>query len=103
MTHDERCERSKNVDGWCHCTKRALAQAQEEIAASHTLIRIHDACRESAEKECDALREEIARLKAVVEALMAWGVEFDDERLDYIVVQVDRSAIDAARAALVAQ
>jgi flagellar motility protein MotE (MotC chaperone) len=32
-----------------------------EIDAAHTLMRVHDACRESAEKECDDLRAERQR------------------------------------------
>lgn len=34
---------------------------------------------------------------------MAWGVEHDDARLGYIVVQVDRVAVEQAHAALAAR
>ena len=40
-----------------------------------------------AEKLADALKD-----------LMAWGVEFDDARLGYLSVQVDRAALESALA-----
>jgi hypothetical protein len=39
--------------------------------------------------ECEELRE---RAKAAEEALAWAGVEFDDERLSYVVLQVERTA-----------
>ena len=44
-----------------------------------------------------------ANVRALAEALtalMAWSLELDDPRMRYIVVQVDRVDVDAARAAL---
>lgn len=42
----------------------------------------------------------VTRLATALEDLMTWGVEHDDERINYISVQVDRISIANARAAL---
>lgn len=61
----------------------------------------------SAQNECDEAERENERLKARLQAvtealrdLMEWGVESDDKRLGYIVVQVDRPSIEQALQAL---
>ncbi len=66
--------------------------------------------REDQDKTTTLLGEEIiktaragARVKVLEEALqnlMTWGVEFDDARVRYISVQVDRPAVEAAERAL---
>ena len=45
----------------------------------------------------------LARIEALEKALsdlMTWGVEYDDKRLGYIGVQVDRAAVEQAEAVL---
>jgi len=46
LAHDEKCERDHGVrmlaHEWCRCTKRALAQAQEEIARLKEREDCHD-------------------------------------------------------------
>jgi ribosomal protein L12E/L44/L45/RPP1/RPP2 len=63
-----------------HCT---LA---DKAAMDANLLRV--------EAEREALR------KALTDLLNDSGIEFDDERLDYLVIQVDRRAWNAARAVL---
>lgn len=46
------------------------------------------------------LERERDALAAALRELMNWGVEFDDERLSYISVQVNREAIKDAQRAL---
>lgn len=56
-----------------------------------------------AEREMEMLAGVAAENDALLSALkevLNYGVEFDDERLDYIVAHVDRDAIAAARAAI---
>jgi hypothetical protein len=43
---------------------------------------------------------EIERLRGALREMVESGVEFDDERLSYLVVQVDREVWESARAAL---
>jgi len=44
------------------------AELRAEVDAAHTLVRINEACRESAEKECDTLKAEVERLRAATSA-----------------------------------
>jgi len=56
--------------------------------------------------EIERLTAENARLRAVVAAvieLRKWGVQFDDDRLRYITVQVDRADVERLDAALEAK
>jgi len=50
-----------------------------------------------------ALTERVRVLTKLLEGLLDFGIEFDDERLSYVVAHVERDAIDAARAALAAE
>jgi hypothetical protein len=78
------------------------------------LQELRDACRldgfEDAEQtqrvsrwvlaEVERLEAENARLREALGGLLESGIEFDDERLRYIVVQVDREDWEQAREAL---
>jgi hypothetical protein len=46
------------------------------------------------------LEDQVRQMREALERLMEWGVEFDDERLKFITVQVDRSEIVRAQSAL---
>ena len=66
--------------------------------------------RECAATEITRLRERVRELEADGEALedalrdlMVWGVDLDDPRLSYVVVQVDRADIEAATSLLAAR
>ena len=48
------------------------------------------------------LRRENARLREAIRAMLHAGVEMDDVRLDYVVLQMDRADIEQAREALAA-
>ncbi len=50
--------------------------------------------------EIATLKAENEKLKGALRELLAFGVEFDDARLSYVVAHMDRDAIAAARAAL---
>jgi len=51
-------------------------------------------------RRADAAEADARRLREAMTNLMCWGVEFDDERIGYVSVQVDRVAIDDAKAVL---
>ena len=40
------------------------------------------------------------RLAMALQGMLDIGVEFDDKRIGYVVVQIDRAALEEARAAL---
>jgi hypothetical protein len=71
----------------------ALGMGRGEMKANAALIIA------SANSHADLQRERDALAMALRE-LMNWGVEFDDERLGYVSVQVNREAIKDAQLAL---
>lgn len=89
-----RCGCSSTEYGWASGLVDAQGERYEvarrkAVEAWNTRVNSHA----ELERERDALA-------AALRELMNWGVEFDDERLGYISVQVDREAIKDAQRVL---
>jgi hypothetical protein len=54
----------------------------------------------ASERRAESAERALGLARAALEALLGSAVEFDDERVGYVVMQVDRVDIDAARALL---
>lgn len=52
------------------------------------------------EAERDAALKEVERLREALEDMVTSAVEFEDERIKYVTMQIDKVTLDAARAAL---
>jgi hypothetical protein len=65
----------------------------ERTAGALTRLAVAEAARRGAEERVRVLTE-------AVEELLRWGVELDDARMSYLVVQVGREALAVVRAAL---
>jgi hypothetical protein len=78
-------------------TERVLTEVALQLLSRHPAACECFRCR-SLRDLLDA-RARAKELETALREVMAWGVEHDDPRMDYITVQVDRVTIAAARAA----
>lgn len=76
--------------------RQQLAEAAREIPCAGPIAHRIRVLKREHEEEVERLQGEVERLRAALTELMNWGVEFDDARLHYITVQVDRDAIKDA-------
>lgn len=100
------CAIVEGGDKYCHELRATLLRAYEAVVVK--LNQKYDAMVEAdfntldhvigeRDREIATLRAQHAALVETLNDIMAWGVEFDDERLDYISVQVPRASIADAK------
>lgn len=76
-------------------TSDKIAELQAKLAEVEADREAAYALYHQAWTDRDAYREELSRLRAIVVS----GVEMDDARMDYVVVQVDRETWEQCKAA----
>lgn len=93
-----------------HTLERLVITANEQTKAAEQRVRLADKEIDklaptvlALEEELTTVRQRVQELEECVRGLLGSAVEFDDERVGYIVMQVDRCDIDAARAVLTHQ
>ena len=74
----------------------AAKEALEQVEYNEMLV----ASAGAQAQELERATARLARLEAALRGLLGWAVELDDERLSYLVVQVDRVDVAAAQAVL---
>jgi len=103
-----------HLEGLMQLDARAVKQALERATvweanynSACDSVRKHQQRAEQAEARADGWQkrhalvvEQRERLRTALEELMQWGVEYNDSRLKYITVQVDRKAAEAAQETL---
>lgn len=85
------CPTNTRTCSYCSGTGQVLTFAARELRRNRTELRY-------TQTDMDALHASAGKLREVLDELLKSGVELDDVRMNYVVMQVDRGALDDARA-----